>query len=1310
MALARSGGRRRSCNRCSAKKERCDGQEPCHRCQRSGLECLYATCRTLGRPRNAGAPGKRRLSATAAAAAADGAEGADSAEGAGATRSTTGSTASGKKSGGRIAAVAAAAGTVVTGTASAGATTVGAVTAFTGGTPTANTNRARAPARPRARAGADGGAGGKGAGSAKGAKVALAQANLKRPSLSPSPATGLTGLVQGKYLTCFMDDFACFFQVVDDSVIRCGLINLMTGKVDPALVGDDSGVGSSSLPPPAKRAVGAGGGRVSGRGDGSGRGSSGAKNRSAGRGGRTRTPSPSPPRHDAEGSSATDPNPDVYAINSAMFSAMAIGALLLGQTPSHVHLYVAVAKASLRLCSAEMAATPNERIAAAHLLLAFAAHVSGMRDYGRYIRLTRQFYHARVRRGLPTPTPISDILGYREIVDALGAPDVRGTGGTRGDGGGAIPPTVRESLANNEQGGGGVAGTTASAAEGRAGVGVRALLAEGRAGPAAKERARGRDHDRFPPGLEAARERARLRQAEPMLMVGDIMTMLSRVPWLMNEGEEARRTRQKLTELKSLVAAEKALAEERRFASRKTTSRTDRMSVFLLATAVVGLVSALDQFAELLPLAREVSACVCACPGLARYQPHSYHASLEILRAFQKQKEFNALLAAAPGELRRSAATGKQISYETREDMCSSQVCLKHAKSIGEMGRRAWEGERAKTHGRAPVEVASDANASVVAVAVKAEPEFSPAGGKEGDPEIVVSRVASNSSPLEERCQLPGETTLPADSVAMVSPPLRPQKTPGIGSTTADAASPSSATASPTAATNLPKEDSPDSVGQWTPEFPPSLGASVAASDQSLPSRTVGGGSVATFDCAPRGGEGALMGGLDGDNNLLLLQPPLALRSSGSVQGADTSAFASAAASAAAASTPASSSAAAGTEPHSADPRSLPSRGEGADWNGALAGGPYRGVGGGASGVSSGVSGAAASYSIAGDVGGTTRHVAGGGGGGGSGSGSSGGTDAALANPLLSGLRLQQARSVALYGVTANGPVLDSACPLAAGQRVASVGDSAGAAGAASAAGAGGSSADEGAGVSAGLPGPHRDWRGRVATSAPGPHLAPLHQPANVVAAGLGARLPSAGGALTRRLWDSPLASRHPSGGVEFVSPHRGGAANLPLWRWERSVAPHPPLLPGPVARRVVQPVFPPDSLSFSDSPMFSVSGGPAASALAVAAAAAAAEANPTPAAMAPAVMAPSSSSYLLARSTSMSAGAASAAAISSAAARSSTANPSMRGCGDAGGGGAPHCEDADETSLDTGGIGREEGDEATRDLWEIIGAADGSE
>ncbi|CAN0591047.1 unnamed protein product, partial [Ectocarpus sp. 12 AP-2014] len=49
---ARSGGRRRSCNRCSAKKERCDGDEPCHRCIRAGSECLYASCRTLGRPRN----------------------------------------------------------------------------------------------------------------------------------------------------------------------------------------------------------------------------------------------------------------------------------------------------------------------------------------------------------------------------------------------------------------------------------------------------------------------------------------------------------------------------------------------------------------------------------------------------------------------------------------------------------------------------------------------------------------------------------------------------------------------------------------------------------------------------------------------------------------------------------------------------------------------------------------------------------------------------------------------------------------------------------------------------------------------------------------------------------------------------------------------------------------------------------------------------------------------------------------------------------------------------------------------------------
>ena len=101
------------------------------------------------------------------------------------------------------------------------------------------------------------------------------------------------------------------------------------------------------------------------------------------------------------------------------------------------------------------------------------------------------------------------------------------------------------------------------------GVRAEALPAEGGAGSAAKGREKKEDRHRLSTGLEAARERARLREAEPMLMVCDVMTMLSRVPWSTKGADDARRTRQQLSELKSLMAAEKALAEERRFGSRK---------------------------------------------------------------------------------------------------------------------------------------------------------------------------------------------------------------------------------------------------------------------------------------------------------------------------------------------------------------------------------------------------------------------------------------------------------------------------------------------------------------------------------------------------------------------------------------------------------------------------------------------------------------------------------------------------------------------------------------------------------------------
>lgn len=443
------------------------------------------------------------------------------------------------------------------------------------------------------------------------------------------------------------------------------------------------------------------------------------------------------------------------------------------------------------------------------------------------------------------------------------------------------------------------------------------------------------------------------------------------------------------------------------------------------------------------------------------------------------------------------------------------------------------------------------------------------------------------------------------------------------------------------------------------------------------------------------------MGEADGDDSLLLLQPPpMALRPAVPVQAVAAPALPS--------------TAAEGREPRVGSPtfsKSLqqgqrPSWREGADWNAALAGEPYCGVQSGAPGASSDVARAVGSYGIAADASGEAR---------GDGGGSRGVADGVLINPLLSSLRSSQARSVALYGVTGNEQAPDSVCLVAAGYGVANVigasgtANAAGATGAPGATGVAGSGADESAGATPGLPGapgPHRgQWQGSVVTSALGQHLAAPHRPAHVVAAALGAGLPS-GGALTRRLWESRLAPREPNAGVEFVSTPGSGAANLPSWQWGSTPAPHPV-----VAQRVAQPAFPPCPMSVADAPMFNVSGGTPASALATAGAAVAVSAvatrtTPTPAAMAPVVMAPSSSPYLLSSSAPMSAGAASAAAISSAAARSSSVNRSIR---EDGGGGGVRCGDADDTGLGTG-MGREEDDDATRDLWEIIGAVDASE
>lgn len=427
-----------------------------------------------------------------------------------------------------------------------------------------------------------------------------AATSLKRLSLSPSPATGLTGLVQNRYLTCFTDDFTSFYPVLDDTTIRFGLINLMTGKVDPALLGDSCQLGLFSTQPPSAKRTARGDGRRGGGG-----GSSPAIGRGKPMSSRRQGKRPSLP--------AGIPDREIYAVNSAVFSAMSVGALLLGQPPSHVHQYVAVAEASLDVCDAETMTPPTERVAAAHLLLAFATAVAGKADYVVRMKSTRQCYEARRRRGHSTPTPIGDVLSYRAIIDALvkpagnkifrvpspseAVPDNSGMDGRLTDAGKCEAEEItkeavvadgksfstsgerqtangRKSIGSNRdcsnQYNGRIQATGANLGEVEAEG--RAVTPEGARGEnmfAVSDESWRKNGGRRRPsaGLEAARDRSQWKRAEPLLMVSDIMTTLSKVPWSMKEEGGSRRMREDLSELRNLMVAENALVEERRFAS-----------------------------------------------------------------------------------------------------------------------------------------------------------------------------------------------------------------------------------------------------------------------------------------------------------------------------------------------------------------------------------------------------------------------------------------------------------------------------------------------------------------------------------------------------------------------------------------------------------------------------------------------------------------------------------------------------------------------------------------------------------------------
>lgn len=280
---------------------------------------------------------------------------------------------------------------------------------------------------------------------------------------------------------------------------------------------------------------------------------------------------------------------------------------MLGQQPADVEQYSAVAEVSLRLCGALDVAVSNERVAVAQLLLAFTLHFAGHSDYVRRIGLVRDCLERLERQGGRCPPIVRDVLNYRNIIDSLSkssttrvpqlrdvdsaqtaassdhpvaripsttdppSPTVPSSPVERSPGGidDGVPSSSSDGQAGNrrmgEQPGGGswksVSGTDVKLSPlSRPGVnpGERASA----------QRANGEKSKQFPPGLEAARERSRRRQADPVFMISDIMTVLSKTPWSLETGDGARRSREQMVELRNLLMEEKSLLEERRVAAR----------------------------------------------------------------------------------------------------------------------------------------------------------------------------------------------------------------------------------------------------------------------------------------------------------------------------------------------------------------------------------------------------------------------------------------------------------------------------------------------------------------------------------------------------------------------------------------------------------------------------------------------------------------------------------------------------------------------------------------------------------------------
>ncbi|CAM9247920.1 unnamed protein product, partial [Discosporangium mesarthrocarpum] len=514
VAKARSGGRRRSCNRCSSKKEKCNGEEPCERCRRADTECMYSNCRTLGRPR----------------------------------------------------------------------------------TPRALVKKRRPP---------------------KEQPGTGVRPPLKRATLSPSSSTGLAGLIEDRLLTCFLEDFVPFYPVVDNGRIRTGLINLMTGKVDKEVIDvvrirEDSPLGwlESCVTKDLE-------------------GSSSSGSTSLGT-----SSSTTAHRMPVESRGAKED----YALNSTLFSGMALGALLLRLPAAKVHLYIKVALTSLHFCGGLV----NEQMVISHLLLSMAMSLSSSFDGDReasseHMLLAKEMWEKQTRTENPHARKLDqlnlgDIIRYRVMV----------TGFTK-----EVPKNSMTPVIPVHSEGGAKVASESSESSGGKGGGSETVI----------------------PGTR--------RKAEPVRMVTTLMSYLGLQHW--SPEQPAPMIEQGLLHLHRLVVTQR----EQLIVQHGLGDGGRRGAVvdYIVGVGFLAVLATLRLCDDMLVVAREMACALHRCPGLVDAQEHALHFMLAVFKAHRLKGEYDDTLRAAEG---RGLPSFGELTPDTC--MCRSPLCYGYVDMVLRMG------------------------------------------------------------------------------------------------------------------------------------------------------------------------------------------------------------------------------------------------------------------------------------------------------------------------------------------------------------------------------------------------------------------------------------------------------------------------------------------------------------------------------------------------------------------------------------------------------------------------------------------------